>query len=593
MRKFLQFTLASCLGVILASFVVFGIGSLVIGKIVSKADSPKKVKANTVLSLKFDNIIPEKSNNAPIDPYSFEFNPDKVLGLHDMIDAIEHAKTNDNIKGIYLDLSGMQAGRATATSLRDALIDFKSDGKFITAYSQFYSQPSYHIATAADKIYINPVGGMDFRGFGAGILFIKDMLDRLGVNAQVFFAGDFKSATEPIRLKKMSDNNRLQMHEYIGSMYQLYLQDISDARKISVGELKKIANEYLIRNSQDALDYKMVDAVGYEDEAHSDLRERLGLEEKDKIQTVGLLEYEKGNRKKTDYKIKDKVAVVFAEGSIVDGQGEVGAVGGDKYVKILRKIRKDDKIKAVVMRINSPGGSGLASDLIWRELELIKAAGKPVIASMGDVAASGGYYIACNADTIIAEPNTITGSIGVFGVIWSFEKMLREKVGATMDTVKTGEFAVGINPFMDVSEKEGKIIQDFVVEFYEIFLKRVADGRGISRDEAHKVAQGRVWPGLKAKDLGLVDMMGGLEDAVSLAADKAGLEKYRVSQYPITKDPMQQLLDQFMGKKETTFTNQAIIREQLGELYPYYKYFKEIKEMKGVQARMPYIIEVN
>lgn len=590
MRKFIQFTFASCLGVILASIVIFGIGGLVIGRMVSKADSAKKVKANTVLTLKFDKAIPEKTNNVPVNPY--DFSSAKVLGLHDMVDAIEYAKTDDNIKGIYLNLSGINAGRATAATLRDALLDFKSEGKFITAYSKYYSQGSYYIATAADKIYVNPIGGLDFRGFGAGIPFFKDMLDRLGIKMQIYYAGDFKSATEPFRLKKMSDNNRLQMHEYIGSMYKLYLQDISDSRKISVEELKVIANNYLIRNSEDALEYKMVDVIGYEDEAHGNLREHLGLEEKDKIPVIGITDYQKGHHSKKDFKVKDKIAIVYAEGGIVDGDGEPGSIGGDKYVKMLRKIRKDDKIKAVVMRINSGGGSALASDLMWRELELIKAAGKPVIASMGNVAASGGYYIACNADSIFAEPNTITGSIGVFSMIPSLEKMMDEKIGITFDTVKTGEFAIGINPFMDISEKEGKILQESTEEFYEIFLKRVADGRGMTRDEAHKVAQGRVWPGLKAEELDLVDAMGGLEDALAAAAEKAGLEKYRVSEYPVTKEPLEQLIDEFMGNKETRFNGQAVMKDKLGEMFPYYNYLKEIKELKGVQARIPFIVDI-
>lgn len=591
MRNFLKITFASCLGVIIAGFVIFGIGGIVIGRLVSKADSAEKVKANTVLSMKFDHLIPEKTNNLPVDP--FNFNPDKILGLHDIIDAIEFAKTDDNIKGIYLDLSNIQAGRATAASLRQALIDFKSDGKFVTAYSKYYTQSTYYIATAADKIYVNPIGGLDFRGFGIGIPFFKDMLDRLGIKMQIYFAGDFKSATEPFRLDKMSENNRLQLHEYIGSMYQLYLQDVSDSRKISVEELKTMANEYLIRNSEDALKYKMVDAIGYEDEAHGDLRERLGLEEKDKIPTIGIVDYQKGHQEKTNFKIKDKIAVVYAEGGIVDGEGEPGSIGGDNYVEILRKIRKDDKIKAVVLRINSGGGSAMASDLMWRELELIKAAGKPVIASMGDVAASGGYYIACNADTIFAEPNTITGSIGVFSMIPSLEKMLDEKIGITFDTVKTGEFGIGINPFMDISEREAKILQESTEEFYEIFLKRVADGRGITRDEAHEVAKGRIWPGLKAKDLRLVDKMGNLDDAIAAAANKAGLEQYRISEYPITKEPIEQLIEEVMGKKESRFGGQAVVQEQLGELFPYYKFLKEIKEMKGVQARIPFILDVD
>lgn len=587
MGKFFQFVFASCLGVILASGVFVGVGALVFGKMASAADAPKSVKANTVLKLSFGDAIPERTNNVQVDPFSFD--TDKKIGLHELIKTIKNAKADDKIKGIFLDIEGASMGRASAANVRKALKDFKEDGKFIVAYSEFYSQGTYYLASVSDKVYVNPLGGIDFLGFGAQIPFFKDMLDRLGVKMQVYYAGDFKSATEPFRLDKMSQQNRLQTRQYVESMYELYLEDISESRNISVNELRNIANNYLLRNAEDTKKYKMVDAVGYEDEALDELRKLLGLDKDEKINSISLREYNKGMKSTTDYKIKDKIAVVYAEGEIGMGEGDAGTIGGDKYVKILRKIRKDDKVKAVVIRVNSPGGSALASDMMWREIKLLKEAGKPVVASMGDVAASGGYYIACAADSIFAELNTITGSIGVFSMIPSIEDMLREKVGVTFDTLTTGKFAVGISPFKNISPEEGVILQQATDEIYETFLARVSDGRKISRDEVHAVAQGRVWPGLKAKEIGLVDEIGGLKRALDAAADLAGLDTYRTKEYPAAKDPKQQLIDQFLNNDNA----KMVIESELNEVLPQYKYLKQLKGMEGVQARLPFVVEFN
>jgi protease IV len=586
MGKFFQFVFASCLGVILASVVVGGISALVVGKIVSSAEAPKKVKANTVLKLDLGSAVPEKTNNVPVDPFSFD--TEKKLGLFDIVDIIGKAKKDEKINGIYLDLSSVPMGRASAATLRDALIDFKSDGKFIVAYSEFYSQGTYYLASVSDKVFVNPLGGVDFRGFGAQIPFFKDMLDRLDIKMQVYYAGDFKSATEPYRLNKMSDNNRLQTREYVESMYDLYLTDISESRKISKSELRKMANEYLLRNAEDALNFKMVDAVGYEDQAFDEVKNLLGLDKDDKLNTISLGDYEKGLKSDTDFKISDKIAVVFAEGTIDMGEGTPGSIGGDKYVKIFRKIRENDKIKAVVLRINSGGGSALASDMMWREIKLLQEAGKPVIASMGDVAASGGYYIACPADSVFAELNTITGSIGVFSMIPSIEDMLSEKVGVTFDTITTGKFAVGITPLKNISPEEGIILQESTDEIYETFLARVSDGRKMSRDAVHAVAQGRVWTGAKAKEIGLVDDIGDLDRAIAAAANLAGLEKYRTTEYPVAKDPIQQMIEQFTGQK----TARAVVEAELNDAIPYYNYLKEINQMKGVQARLPFVFDI-
>lgn len=588
MGKFIQFIFASCLGFLLAGAVVFFVGSAVVGKIVSSADAAPDVKPNTVLDLSFSSIVPEKTNNSPVDEFSFD--TETKIGLHEMVKTIEHAKDNEEIKGIYIDLSSVPMGRASASILRDALIDFKSDGKFIVAYSDYYSQGTYYLASVANKVFVNPIGSVEFNGFGVQIPFFKDMLDRIGVNMQVYYAGDFKSATEPFRRESMSDENRLQTRQYVNNLYNLYLEDIAKSRDLSVSELKKIAEHYKIRTAEDALSYNMVDAVGYEDEARGAMRDFLGLDDDADINRISLQDYNKGATFTKDYKVKDRIAVVYAEGNIVDGEADPGSIGGDKYAKILRKLRTNDKVKAVVLRVNSGGGSAMASEVMWREIELLKKEGKPVVASMGDLAASGGYYISSGADSIFADANTLTGSIGVFSMIPSFEQMLDDKVGVTFDTVATGPFAIGLTPFKDISPEEGVIIQEMTDRIYETFLKRVADGRDMTRDEVHKIAQGRVWTGQDAQQIGLVDRIGGLEEALAAAADLAGLEKYRVSEYPVTKDPLQQMIEQFTGQKVQA---KAMLEQELSEVFPHYKYLKELKTMEGVQARIPFAIEFN
>ena len=586
MANFFKIVFGSCLGVILAAFVLFLVVGGILAGIASKADSPKKAKPNSVLKITLDDFIPEKSNNVPVDPYDFKM--EKVLGLHDIVAAIEHAKTNDNIKGIYLDLSTTPFGRATASTLRKALIDFKSEDKFILAYANSYSQGSYYIASIADEVLMNPIGSVDFLGFSATIPFFKDMLDRLGIKMQVFYAGQFKSATEPFRRYNMSDQNRLQVREYLEGMYQLYLEDISEMRSIPTRELRHIANSYTLQNAKDALRLNFVDQLAYKDEVIENLKTRLGLDEEDKLKVMSIEEYATGNKAKINFKVKDKIAVVYAEGSIVDGEGELGQIGGDKYASIIRKIRQEDKYKAIVLRINSGGGSILASEIIWREVQLCKEKGIPLIASMGDVAASGGYYIACPADTILAQPNTITGSIGVFGMIPSLQKMFDEKMGIQFDSVKTGPFAHGISVSFEIGEEEGKIIQKSVDDFYDLFLTRVAEGRDMTKGAVHDVAQGRVWTGTKASQIGLVDVLGDLDDAIAIAAHKAGLTDYRIAEFPKTKEPFQQILDDILGKDDHV---KARLEKELENHFPQYKYIKYLKELKGAQARIPFVLE--
>lgn len=587
MSNFFKFVFASCLGVFLSMIVVFLISSLVLGRMISTAEAPPTMKPNTVLTLDLNEAIPEKTNNKPVG--NFEVNTDDVLGLQDIVKSIEHAKTDDNIKGIFLKLSTTNLGRASSSVVRRALVDFQESGKFIISWSEFYSQGTYHLASAADEVFLLPSGGMDFRGFATQIPFMKDMLDRLGINMQVYYAGQYKSATEPFRRHEMSEQSRLQIREYLEGLYGEYLNDIATSRKMEKTEVRRLANDYLIRTSEDALNYKLVDKLAYYDEVLDALRDRLGLDENDKVRSISLNKYAKvaGSSSGSG---RDRIAVVYAEGDIVMGKGDVGNIGGEKYSRIIRKVRQDDKVKAIVLRVNSGGGSGVASDMIWRELEMAKADGIPVMVSMGDVAASGGYYIACNADSIFVEPNTITGSIGVFGMIPSMQKMLKEKAGIAFDSVKTGNYATAMTPFFDASPEEGKVIQSMVDNFYQLFLKRVAEGRGMSIEEVDKVAQGRVWTGVAASSNGLVDAMGDLDDAISAAASKANLDDYKIKEYPVTKNPIQQYFDKFMEQDNSPATS-YVLQSELGDFYPYYQQLVSIKNMKGVQARIPFLLE--
>jgi len=589
MKNFFKFIFASCLGTLLAlgaMTLIFVSAASSLGK---QADSVK-VKSNSVLKLTFGDPIPEKTNNmAPTGALNFSFN-DSPLGLHDMIDAIEAAKDDDNIKGIYMELStNFSAGMATMSALREALEDFKESEKFVVSYGNYYTQGSYYMASVADKMYLNPVGAVVAPGFAAQIPFFKKMIDDWGIKAQVYYAGKFKSATEPFRRTNMSDENRLQTRQYLNEGFNIFLEDMAKSRGKSLAEMKDIVSEYRARNAQDAIDYGLIDELKYKDQVLDDLKDRIGLEEKDDIEAIGIKKYHKATKKKSDYSIKDRIAVVYAEGNIVDGEGETGNIGGDRYAKIIRKIRKDNKVKAIVLRVNSGGGSALASEVILRELIRAKEEGKNVVVSMGDVAASGGYYIACEADKIFAEPNTITGSIGVFGLLPSVQDMMDKEIGITFDTVKTGRFATTGTPFFDLSEAEGQIIQQSVNEVYTTFKQRVADGRDMTVEDVDEVAQGRVWTGKKASTIGLVDELGGLDDALAAAAELADLENYRIKEYPRTKEPIQQLLDDLMGKE----TTKTMIKNEIGEdFYKYYEYAKQIKNMSGPQARMPFMIEI-
>lgn len=591
MGQFFKFLFASCLGVFIALILLFGIGTAILFGLAESADQPKDVKPNSVLHLTFDDPVPEKTNNIEVSP--FELRTKSILGLQEIVRTLEEAREDDRIKGILLDLDRAPAGFVTSSVLRKALEEFQTSGKFIIAYSKYYSQGGYHLASVAEKIYLNPVGGIDFRGLAVQIPFFKDMLDRIGINMNVFYAGKFKSATEPYRRNDMSPENRQQVRAYLDDIYEDLITDISRSRNITPEELRRIAGEYLANLPEDALRLKLVDAIGYRDEAMDEIRHRLGLEEEEKVPMISLPDYNRSNPPDSDYTTRDKIAIVYAEGAIVDGKGEIGRVGDKKYTDIVQDIIRSEQTRAIVLRVNSPGGSAIASEQIWRSLQLAREEGKPVVVSMGDFAASGGYYIAVAADSILAEPNTLTGSIGVFAAFPVMSELSEDKLGIHWDTVKTAPLATLLSPFFPVSEAERRILQRNTDNFYETFLQRVADGRGMSRDSVHAIAQGRVWTGEQAVRIGLVDRLGDLEDAIGSAAALAGLEAYRVTEYPRTKEPLQQLLEDLMGMETASISyrsEQAALRRQLGQWYPYYRFLEELKDSRGVQARLPFML---
>ena len=587
MGQFFKFLLASCLGIFLAFFLLMGIGGLVIARVAQQAEKPKAVKPNTVLHLTFDNPIPEQTNNLELDP--FDLKNRKIIGLNEMINTLERAKKDDNIKGIFLEVDGLASvGVTTTAAVREALEDFKSDGKFIIAYSKYYSQGAYYLASAADQVMVNPLGMIDFRGFAAQVPFFKDMLDKVGVEMQVYYAGKFKGASEHYRLNKMSDENRMQIREYLDDIYESFLEDISASRNLSTSQLHQLAAEYVGMDPQAAVNAGLADKVAHREDALNELRGRLGLDGEEKVPMASLEEYNLSNPGSKNYRVKNKIAVIYAEGTIVDGKGAPGSVGDEKYTEYLQQIRRDDNIKAIVLRVNSPGGSAMASENIWKELSLAKAEGKQVVVSMGDYAASGGYYISAMADSIFAEPTTLTGSIGVVLAIPDASELLDDKAGIHFASVKTGPYATGITPFYPLSSGESRLLQKRTDDMYETFLQRVSEGRGMSRDSVHAIAQGRVWTGERALAVGLADRIGGLDQAIASAASLAGLDEYRLTEYPRVKDPFQQLFEQWFGEENVRAN--AILKSELGEYYPYLRFAQELKNSRGLQARLPVLI---
>lgn len=548
MGQFLKQILASCIGVFIAGviffFIILGFTAFLIAGAGGSA-AKTTIATGSILTLDFTRHIPEHTNNVPTSPFRFE--QQEIPGLHDIAALIRHAAEDDKISGILIEngLGGLRS--SSAKVILEALQDYKASDKFLAAYGDFYTQEGYYLASPADHITLHPVGTVDFRGFASYTPFFKDLLDKLSLDVQIYYAGDYKSATEPFRRNEMSPENKLQTREYLNDTYSLFLEDIADARGISAEELTAIAWEFKIKNAEDALSYKLVDEIGSKADCELWMNNQLGKDPHHKVRYVSIDEYAAATPLlKPVLKTNAKIAVIYAEGEIVSGRNEYGVIDDGRYVKLLKEIRRQDDIKAVVLRINSPGGSILSAENIYRQLVGLQEDGKVLVVSMGDLAASGGYYLSAMADSIFAQPNTLTGSIGVFTLIPNPSRMLDEKLGVQFDTVRTGPHSSDFTLLFPWTQQEHEYMQKRTDAYYELFLHKVADGRDMTRDQVHEVAQGRIWSGQRAVELGLVDKLGMLEDAIESAANLADIEEYRIKEYPVFQSPLQKMISDLL-----------------------------------------------
>jgi protease-4 len=586
MKQFFKFVFASMLAIIITSIIFI---LIIVAIIASSGDKTVDVEPNSILQISFNIPVTERSPDDPL--VKLGIAEPKAIGLNDVLADIVKAKTDNHIKGIFLDESSFTPAQATSEEIRNALIDFKTSGKFIVAYSEVYEQSFYYLASVADKVYINPKGIFLFHGFSQQITFLKGALDKLGIEVQIIKVGTYKSAVEPFFLTKMSPANKLQVTSYLGSLYDHFLTGIGESRRISKDSLFAIADNLKIRFPEDALKYHLVDGMKYKDEVLDELKHRTGVEYKDDIKTVNLVDYAKAipeTDKKEKKESNKQIAIIYASGEIIGGDGDDNSIGSERVSKALREARLNDNIKAVVFRVNSPGGSSLASDVIWREVMLTKKA-KPVIVSMGDYAASGGYYISCAADSIFAEPNTITGSIGIFAVLPNMQKFFNDKLGITFDGVKTGKYADLGDMSRPLTSEERDILQNEVDHGYDDFTKAVASGRKKTQAYINSIGQGRVWTGEQAIKIGLVDRLGNIDDAIKSAAKMAGLKNYTLMPYPEEKSTFSKF-----GMNMSDQMRVRAIKSELGVDYKYYEQLKGVTQMmRTPQARLPYTISIN
>jgi len=583
MKEFFKYLLATVLGIIIVNLLVF---ILLIGfiSVLGTAEKPKKIESNSILHLKLDYEIPDRTDDNPFKSLSsFNFKPDKQFGLNEILFNIKKAAEDTNIKAIFLDVSTMSAGLATIEEIRQSLIQFRKESKKpVYAYADYYSQLNYYLCSAADKIYLNPQGVVELKGLSSQIIFLKNALEKLGIEPILIKQGKFKSAGEMFVLDKMSPENKEQTIAYVKSIWDYMLSEISTQRNISIEKLNLIADSLLSDNAENSLKLGLVDKLIYYDEFLNELKNISKVKKIKDIKLVSLATYSKVLAKFEAIK-KEKIAIVYAVGQIDLGENDEDKIGSDETASLIRKVRENKNIKALILRVNSPGGNALASEVIWREILLTKKE-KPVIVSMGDVAASGGYYISCPADVIVANPTTITGSIGVFGILWNTQKFLNDKLGITVDGVETnlhssiGTITRSIKPY------EQQVIQKSVDNIYKVFCTRVAEGRKMSQQLVDSIGQGRVWSGVNAKQIGLVDEFGGLEKAIEIAKEKAGIKtKVRIIEYP-EKLPFIEKLIKDMQKN----TESKIISNN--KYYSILKYLYKIEKIQGIQAMMPYLI---
>lgn len=586
MLNFLKNILSTVLGIVISFFFIFFIALGIVAATVSGGDTTE-VKENSILKISLNEPIIDREVNNPLNIDRLQGESERKAGLKDILNSIEKAKDDERIQGIYMNIEYPNASMATLEEIRNKLQEFKEEtDKFIIAYSEVYSQKAYYIASVADEVYLNPEGVVELRGLAYQGMFFKGFLEKMEVEAQIIRHGKFKAAVEPFMLDKMSAANREQVNKFLSSIWSDFLSEIAEDRNPSSEELNDFAENLSIQQAQDAVQHQLADALLYKDQVLDTLRSRLNILAEGDIEVVGLSAYKNAVVNKKKYS-KDKIAVIYAYGEIRGGEGDDEIIGSERISRAIRDAREDDKVKAIVLRVNSPGGSALASETILREAKLARDE-KPLVVSMGDVAASGGYYIACHADTIVANPTTITGSIGVFGLLMNAKKLYNNKLGINIDTVKTNKYADMGSMYRALTSAERTIIQNSVVQIYDTFITHVSEGRSMSKEAVDAIGQGRVWTGTDALELGLVDVLGGLEDAIEIAANMADLENYRISNLPEQLDPMQELIKEITGGAKA-----AIMEDELGESYKFYKELQHVLEMDKLQTRMPLYFEIN
>lgn len=587
--RFLGNVLATIVGLFIFCMIAF-FGIIIIGLIAGGGEETVTVKNNSVIELDLSKVTLDyagKTNYKDFNYFEAHHN-----GVTDILNAIEAAKTDDKIEGISILNNQSQLGLAQSKAVRDKLEEFKKSGKFVYAYANSYSQKEYYINSVADQIYLNPMGEVDLKGLSAEIIYMKDLQEKTGVKMEVIRHGKYKSAVEPFLAQEMSPENREQMTVLLNSVWNTIVVDIAKSRKLSIAQLNAIANTLGARTPELALANKLVDKVAYEDEYHDMIKAKLKVDKKEKYDIVSITDYaKKAASTVEDYSKNDIIAVIYAQGEIAGGEGDVNVIGEGSIKRSLQEAREDDDVKAIVLRVNSPGGSALTSELIWREIEITKKI-KPVVVSMGNYAASGGYYIAANADRIFAEPNTITGSIGVFGMLPNMNQ-LGKNIGINAEQVKTHENASGYSVFEPMDENFKGFVLESIEKTYATFLKRVADGRKMTTQQVDAIAQGRVWTGVDAHKLGLVDEIGGLDAAIKYAAKLGKTTSYRTENFPEYEKSFEDLLANFTGMAMFK-TKEQLLKEQLGEEgFQMLEQIKRVKSRKGIQAMMPYEIEIH
>ena len=591
MKDFFKFTFATVTGIILSCVVLFFGGMLILFSALASSEAETQVSSNSVMMLELKGELRERYEAMP---YETLFSDDyQIYGLDDILSSIRKAKENENIKGIYLQLSYLTAGYAAIEEIRNTLLDFKESGKFVIAYADNYQQSLYYLASVADKVLMNPKGSLEWRGIASTPVFYKDLLEKIGVEMQIFKVGTYKSAVEPFIATEMSPANREQVTAYIHSVWDAVTQAVSESRNISIDKLNRYAdNMIMFEPSEEAVKCGLVDTLIYKNNVRDYLKPLVGLDKDDNLPVLELQDMVNVHKNQPKDKSGNIVAVYYASGEIVD-YGSTFTLLSDqptiitsKVIRDLRRLQENDDVKAVVLRINSPGGSAYGSEQLWYAISQLKKE-KPVIVSMGEYAASGGYYMSCNADTIVADPTTLTGSIGIFGM-YPNVKGLTDKIGLDFDVVKTNEYADFGATGRPMNEGEKALMQKMVNQGYDLFLTRCSEGRGIAREELDKIAQGRVWTGSTAKELGLVDELGGLDRALEIACRKAGIDAYTVVSYPAKQTFLEMLMSTNLG----SYLKSRFLSGKAGELYRQFSILENFDKRDRIQARLPFELNI-